>query len=144
MGAVVDASVSLKWLFDDEEGVLEAKALRDRYLADPANFPLFVPCLWRYEVANGLAAAVRRGRLERSLAREALADLMVLGIRMVDPEDLRVLDLALTHGISVYDAAYLAVAEETCTVLWTADKPIYHAVQGKRQDIHWIGDWVCT
>ena len=140
-GAVVDASVSLKWLFNDEAGVPQAQALRDSYLANPARFPLFASSLWRYEVANGLAVAARRGRLGHDLARDALTDLLALGVEMVDPENLLVLDLALTYGIAVYDAAYLAVAEETGNVLWTADRPFYAAIQGKRQDICWIEDW---
>lgn len=139
-GVVVDASVSLKWLFNDEAGVPQAQALRDNYLADPARFPLFAPPIWRYEVANGLAVAARRGRLDYDLARDALIDLLALGVKMVDPEDLRVLDLALTYGIAVYDAAYLAIAEETGSVLWTADRPFYEAVRWKRQDVCWIED----
>lgn len=143
-GAVVDASVSLKWLFNDEVGVQQAQALRNSYLADPARFPLFAPSLWRYEVANGLAVAARRGRLEHDVARDALTDLLALGVKMVDPDDLLVLNLALSYGIAVYDAAYLAAAEETDSILWTADRPFYVAVQGKRQDVCWIEDWVDT
>ncbi|MBS3886061.1 MAG: type II toxin-antitoxin system VapC family toxin [Dethiobacter sp.] len=140
-GAVVDASVSLKWLFNDEVGVSQAQALRDSYLADPIRFPLFAPSLWRYEVANGLAVAARRGLLEHDLARDALMDLLTLGVKVVETESLRVLDLALTYGIAVYDAAYLAVAEETSSILWTADRPFYGAMQGKRQAVCWIEDW---
>jgi predicted nucleic acid-binding protein len=140
-GAVVDASVSLKWLFDDEVGVPQAQALRNCHLTDPAEFPLFVPSLWRYEVANGLAVAARRGRLTYDLARDALTDFLTLGVKVVDPEDLRVLELALAYGIAVYDAAYVAVAEKTGSMLWTADRFFYETVRGKRQDIGWIEDW---
>lgn len=140
-GSVVDASVALKWLFNDEVGVPQALALRDSYLADPVRFPLFAPSLWRYEIANGLWVAARRGRIEHDLAREALSDLLAVGVRLIDPEDRRVLDLALAYGIAVYDAAYLAVAEEIGSILWTADGPFYDTVGGKRQDVYWIEDW---
>ncbi|MEW6662060.1 MAG: hypothetical protein ACOY9Y_09160 [Bacillota bacterium] len=42
-GAVLDACVSLKWVFNDEVGVPQAKALRDSYLADPVGFPILIP-----------------------------------------------------------------------------------------------------
>lgn len=140
-GAVVDASVSLKWLFNDEVGVLQAQALRDSYLAEPARFPLFAPSLWRYEIANGIAVATRRGRLEHDFAREALSDLLALGVRLIEPDDTQILTLALAYDIAVYDAAYLAVAEKTGGILWTADRTFYDTVRGKRREVCWIEDW---
>ncbi len=138
-GAVVDASVALKWVLNDEECVPEALALRDQYLQDPRGFPLLAPSLWRYEVANGLYVATRRGRLSENDAREALASLLEVGVRWVEPDAGHLLNLALSCGIAVYDAAYLAVAERHGLVLWTADRPFYDAVREQRSDVQWIG-----
>lgn len=105
-GAVVDASVALKWVLNDEECVSEALALREQYLQDPGGFPLLAPSLWRYEVGNGLYVATRRGRLSENDAREALASLLGVGVRLVEPDAGHLLNLALSCDIAVYDAAY--------------------------------------
>lgn len=143
-GVVIDASVALKWLFDDEDGVVQALALRDRYLSDPVSFPLLAPSLWRYEVINGLWVATCRGRLSEDEAQEALADLLEIGVELIEPEGTRMLQLAKEYGIAVYDAAYLAVAEMTGCLLWTSDRPFFEAVRKRRDDVDWIGEYTAS
>ena len=69
MTLVLDASMTVAWLFDDEQ-TDAAHAVMRRVVAEGA----IVPSLWRLEVANVLRNAVRRGRcnegfVDRSLAR---------------------------------------------------------------------------
>lgn len=143
-GAVIDASVALKWALDDEDAVGQALVLREKHLADPQNFPLFAPTLWVYEIVNGLWVAVRRQRLPQQELRSTLDDLLTIGVRLITPDVHRISDSALSYDIAAYDAAYLAVAEETGMPLWVGDKTFFTKVQGHCENIHWIGDLTCN
>jgi len=140
-GAVIDASVALKWALDDEDSIESALALRERYLIDPLNFPLLAPILWVYEIVNGLWVAVRRQRLPREELRPTLDDLLAIGVRLITPDAHRICGLASKYDLAAYDAAYLAVAEETGVPLWVGDKVFFARVQGHCEKVHWIGDF---
>ncbi|MEW6448587.1 MAG: type II toxin-antitoxin system VapC family toxin [Bacillota bacterium] len=139
-GAVVDASVALKWALDDEDAVEQALVLRDRYLTDPLNFPLVAPTLWVYEIINGLWVAVRRERLPREELRSTLDDLLSIGVELITPDAHRIAELALSYDLAAYDAAYLAVAEETGIPLWVGDRTFFAKMLGRYKKIRWIGD----
>ena len=136
---VVDACVSLKWALDDEEAVAEAVALRD--WAIRSGCQMLAPSLWAYEIGNGLVTAVRGRRISRSTGAEALASLLRLGVRFVDPEPEDVYAQALLHGLASYDAAYLALARAVGAPLWTGDRPFYQKVGQRADFVRWIGDF---
>ena len=58
MSLVLDASLTLSWLFDEEQ-VGETEVVLDLVRETGA----LVPPLWHVEVANALLVAVRRGRM---------------------------------------------------------------------------------
>lgn len=106
---VVDASITLAWCFDDEatrasENVLDRLALEGGIA--PAHWPL--------EVANGLRFAASSGRVDEPSimrAREIVRQLPV-EIRPVEtPTALSLIEPARQHDLTVYDAAYLGLAE---------------------------------
>ena len=66
---------------------------------------------------------------------------MALGIELREVDPVKVLELALQHGLAAYDAAYLAVAESEGCELWTADRPLYDAVKDNNRLVRWIGDY---
>jgi predicted nucleic acid-binding protein len=140
---VVDASVVLKWQLDDEECISQATALRDDFYALGA-IQAIAPCLLIYEVINGIVTATRRKRLSPDKAHEAMDNLMEIGVelKVVEPE--KVLELALEHNLSAYDAAYLALAESEGCELWTGDRPFYQAVRDDFSRVKWIGDYILT
>jgi predicted nucleic acid-binding protein len=119
---VLDASVILKWVLDaeDEPGHAAAGLLLERWQQGELN--LFAPPIWLYEVGNILC-------LKRPAdAFEALAALCDLGLGEVPlSRELiqRTVFLAQSHGLTFYDASYLAVAEERKAVLITADGKFY-------------------
>jgi len=101
--------------------ILEDKQVfRKRALENP-NPDLLVPPTFWFEVTNGLWAAVRRGRLERGTAVAGLEGLLGFRFETWSPHPGDCLALALDHGIAAYDAAYLQVALESSSVLWTID-----------------------
>ncbi len=138
--AVVDASVVLKWQFDDEDCVPQAIALRDDYYARGA-VRVIAPQLLMYEVVNGVATATRRKRLAEDKAIESVSNLVALGIELREVEPLRVLEVALRYDLAAYDAAYLALAEVERCDLWTGDRAFYQAVKDESHQVRWIGDY---
>lgn len=91
------------------------------------------PVHWRAEVANALNMAVRRSRIERSGREKILEKLVQLGIE-IDPETndhiwgttLRLADL---YGLTVYDAAYLELAQRLRVPLATLDTALAAAAR---------------
>lgn len=139
--AVVDASVVLKWQFDDEDYVSQAVALRDAYYIRE-TIKLISPQLLMYEVVNGIAVACRRKRLSEKTASQIMANLTALGIELKEIGPLKVLEAALRFNIAAYDAAYLALAEAEGCDLWTGDRTFYQSIKDKSGNIKWIGDYV--
>src|SRR5262249_13687143 len=137
---VIDASVSLKWALDDEDGVTEAVALRDDAIA--GRFEMVAPSLWLYEITNGLVTAARRGRIAPDIGSQALAGLLSFGIRLVDPTADDVYQKSLDHQLAAYDAAYLALAEALGAQLWTGDRRFFAAVRDSVNMVNWIGDYL--
>jgi predicted nucleic acid-binding protein len=116
---VPDASVILKWVLDadEEAGHAAASHLLERWRQGEVD--LAVPSLWIYEVGNVLC-------LKRPVdAAEVLVALQGLGlweIPLVQRVLGRTVELATGHGITFYDASYLAVAEQRKAILVTADR----------------------
>ena len=126
MSFVVDSSAALAWVYSEEttEAISEVLArLTDRRA--------WVPALWRLEVANVLEMNVRRGRHDAAFRDAALADLAVLPIS-IDAETDRqawgaTVRLAARHRLTVYDAAYLELAQRRGLPLATLDKELRDA-----------------
>jgi predicted nucleic acid-binding protein len=137
---VIDASVVLKWLFDDEECVSQAIMLRDDfYLRETIR--IMAPRLLAYELVNGIVVAARKKRIPQDKATEALNDLLALNIELREIEPLLSLELAFRYNLSAYDAAYLALAKSEKCELWTGDKVLYKAVKEDPSAVKWIGDY---
>lgn len=83
-GLVVDASVVVAWLFDDEDEPRADKAL-ERLAEDGA----LVPQLWHLETRNALLTAERRGRLLSEDVTERLDALKGLPIATDEEPDLQ-------------------------------------------------------
>ena len=138
---VIDASVVLKWQLDDEEHIQQAIALRNDFYALGA-IKAIAPHLLIYEVINGIITAAGRKRLASDKTVEVMDNLIALGVELREVEPERVLELALEHNLSAYDAAYLALAESEACELWTGDRPFYQAIRSEFSRIKWIGDYV--
>jgi predicted nucleic acid-binding protein len=118
---VVDASRTLSICFDDEH---DDAALRlvDRLAVEDA----VAPAIWALEMANGLRSAVRRGRItpdDLPRLRHLIARLPIdLESTPVADATGAILDLAIRHDLSAYDAAYLHLALRTGAVVATGDE----------------------
>ena len=127
-GLVVDASVVIAWLFDDEEAPRTDSLLE---LLEE-NGPL-VPHLWHLETRNVLLVAERRGRLSAGGVKERIDALKGLPIRTDDESDLQsAFVLARAHGLSFYDALYLELAKRESAELATLDGTLGRAAVAER------------
>jgi predicted nucleic acid-binding protein len=121
-GLVLDTSAALAILLAEPE----APVVRERLLA-AAGRPILVLDLFWLEVVNVLA---RRHGWETDAVVEAVRDLDELGLETVSPDRplvLAALDLAVTHGLSAYDAAHHALAEAADLRLLTLDARLARA-----------------
>jgi predicted nucleic acid-binding protein len=137
MSLVVDASMTIAWLFRDERTDLPQAVLR-RVAAEGA----LVPSIWRLEVANVLRNAVRRGRCNEGYSARSLRRLGRLRIT-VDSETDRhawgaTTELSRVHGLTVYDAAYLELALRSRQSLATKDTAMLRAAREVGVDV--LGD----
>ena len=134
MAFVLDASVTLSWLLDDEE---HPAALRAQTMA--ATQPAHVPAIWWFEVRNALLVQERRGRLTPRDTMDALRVLARIRIEPDrDPREAAVLDLARQHRLTVYDAAYLELARREHLPLATLDRRL--AAAARAEDVALIGE----
>ncbi|MDO8505637.1 MAG: type II toxin-antitoxin system VapC family toxin [bacterium] len=115
---VVDASVVIKW-FIPESGTAEAGIILNDHMFGRED--IFVPELLFYEVVNTL-------RYKRDIEQDAVSGFIAVLSRLelkragTDEQFLNTMfSLATKYDISVYDAAYVALAEVFDCRLVTAD-----------------------
>ncbi len=129
---IADASVAIGWVHP-AQATTETAAMLDA-IAEGAT--LEVPALWPLEVANVLTVLVRRRKLTEDERQTGLRWLRGLRLR-VDHEMAslafsRLSELATTHQLSIYDAAYLELAQRRQLVLGCKDGPLREAAKQSR------------
>jgi len=126
---VLDPSLALSWYFEDER-TPEADAILDRVVEEGA----MVPLLWRLEIANGLQMAIRRKRIDIRFRDTAIAHLSRLPITVDSDTNAQawtsILQLADRFRLTVYDAAYLELAQRRSLPLATRDRALRSAARG--------------
>jgi predicted nucleic acid-binding protein len=120
--AVLDASVVLKWFHSEGEGHVDrARQLRKRF--EDGELRVLAPQLLWLELLN---VAARRWGWPQAELEQLAVTLEQLGFELLEPELPRVARWAAT-GLTAYDAAYVAVAEQAGAQLITDDEQIVAA-----------------
>ena len=131
---VLDCSVTMAWVFDDEDEPLAAD-VRDRL----AHTIAIVPSVWSLEMSNALLIAERRGRLTGAESVRFLAVLRSLPVNVEAALSLRLVDellpLAREVGLTVNDASYLELAMRRGVPLATLDKRLSAAAAAVGVDV---------
>ncbi len=128
---VLDASVVLKWIFENEEG--SDRALRYRDVHVSGEEPIAVPDLFFYEAANVL---LTRTRLDAGAVSEVFSMLWNFDLQVFDlgfEEFSSAIRLSRRYGITLYDAAYVELARRLACDLVTSDKKLHRKVKALRQ-----------
>ena len=126
---VLDASMAVAWCFEDETTAL-TEAVFDNLTS---GAQAIAPALWPYEVANSLAVAERRKRINLAGIEHFLERLARFPIS-IDPGGPgrvfgHVLSIAREHDLSVYDAAYVELAVRSGLPLATLDRNLRAAAK---------------
>jgi predicted nucleic acid-binding protein len=126
---IADASVAVGWVHPAQatkETALMLDAISEGAVVE-------VPALWPLEVANALSVLVRRRKLTEEERQAGLGWLHALPLRV--DHDMAALafttlsELASAHHLSVYDAAYLELAQRRKLVLGCKDGPLRGAAR---------------
>lgn len=126
---VLDSSVTMAWFFQDE-ATPSTDELLDELNADARAV---VAAHWALEVSNTLLMAERRKRSTVADSSHFLAILDALPIE-ADQETVTratstTLGLARTHGLTLYDGAYLELAMRRSLPLATLDRELRAAAR---------------
>ncbi len=125
MKIVVDASAAISWALEDERDAL-ARAMAAEVLAHGG----YVPPLFASEIQNVLLLAIRRERTTLTQAAEVLGALARLPLSRLplsvedsalDLGSIRVLEMSISSGLSVYNATYVVLAQVLDARLMTRD-----------------------
>ncbi|MBN1298282.1 MAG: type II toxin-antitoxin system VapC family toxin [Actinobacteria bacterium] len=123
MDIVLDASIAAKWFNSINEDFVEnALAIQDKKISGEIN--IIVPDLFLVEVLNAFITKSQFSIEDISIIREVLFK-MDLEIKYPDNFLLsEASEIALEHGLTIYDSIYIAVAKSLNAVLITEDKKI--------------------
>ena len=126
---IADASVAIGWVHPGQSTTHTAAMLA----AIEEGAIIEVPALWPVEVANALTVLVRRRKLTEPERQTGLGWLRGLPLRidheMASLAFSRLSDLASAHQLSVYDAAYLELAQRRNLLLGCKDGPLRKAAE---------------
>ena len=132
---VADASVAIGWVHP-RQATAQTASMLDA-IAEGAT--LEVPALWPLEVANALTVLERRRKLTRDERLAGLGWLRGLPLRidheMASLAFSRLSELASAHQLSVYDAAYLELAQRRRLALGCRDGPLRKAAKRAGVDL---------
>ena len=118
MRFVVDASAAAAWAFEDENTPDAALALERL----EAQWSARVPGHWWFELRSALLVNERRGRISEAGTSRFLRDLSRFPIAVDrSPDEAALLALARRFKLTVYDAAYLELAQREGLALASLD-----------------------
>lgn len=128
-GYVLDASVIVKWFLQQQEADRDrALALRDLHIAGRSK--IHIPRLALLEVLNAIRSNPKADEEASEMVLETLQDLH-LEIRPGDVQVLRKTNaIAWAYKITIYDAVYVALAEQVGYPLITDDQVMVKKLKG--------------
>ena len=141
MIAVLDASVALKWQFEDEEATRASTALLGDFI--DGKIDLVSLTLFPYEIVNAVNVAINRKRIEEAIGYRAITYLTSLGIELRSFDELiePTFTMARKYSLSPYDCAYMALAEKEKCDFITGDKRLFNSIKNYFSWVKWIGDY---
>ena len=126
MRFVLDASVAITWAMRDEDHSTADLAFQKLQTDSSA----VVPAIWWYEIRNVLLANERRNRISPEDSIQFLSDLSGFEIELRPVENSQsTIEVARQQKLSVYDAAYLALAVDLRLPIATLDEALQSAAR---------------
>jgi predicted nucleic acid-binding protein len=120
MMIILDASVIYKWIVNEDEiSTRKARAIRQRYLSGKEK--ISAPDILLYEIGNIFAYKTKLSSIDRSHGWNSFLLLEVPVIAATPPFISTCLTYSQKYQISVYDAAYVVLAQKRKCIFITAD-----------------------
>jgi predicted nucleic acid-binding protein len=135
--AVVDASVAVKWVIEEDHSTNAALLLQYDALHAPDH--------WQAEAVNVLWSKVAKGDLTAADAQERMALLLRAPVAGAPLADLmpRAFAISLDCSVPIYDSLYIALAEKRKIPFVTADVRLIRRMIGDSTltgRMVWVGD----
>jgi len=135
--AVVDASVSAKWVIEEDYSANAALLLRYDALHAPDH--------WQAEAVNVLWSKVAKGDLTAADAQERMIVLLRAPVAGTPIAELmpRAFAISVACAVTIYDSLYIALAEKRNIPFVTADARLIRRIAGDvtlAGRMIWIGD----
>ena len=128
-GYVLDASVAAKWFVRHAERDVDlAIRLRDGHRA--GRFELVIPEFGLLEVLNAVRYAPRAAEPDGATAVDLLEALNLRTEPLTRKMLRKTNAIAWAYGVAIYDAAYVALAEDLGLPLITADEAMLKKMKG--------------
>ncbi|MBO9578990.1 MAG: type II toxin-antitoxin system VapC family toxin [Microbacteriaceae bacterium] len=124
MTFVLDAALTLAWFFPAERS-----PMTEAILGKAADDDVVVPSIWVYELANRLSREVAASAATGERVDAFLAMLGDLALEVASPSLRGMLDSAVAHDLTAYDAAYLEIADARRIALATLDRRLRAAAE---------------
>ena len=138
ISVILDSSVVIKWFRSYETLYDQAIGLRQDYL--DGNLFIIVPDILIYEIANVLRY---KSDMNPSKVQQAVQSLFDMGIEIQHiGQDIieRSITIAYIYDITVYDAVFVAFAENLEIDFITADEKLIQKLNNL-PNIHHLADW---
>jgi len=130
MEIVADASVIVKWYLIEEYRD-DALRIRDDYIN--GKITIIAPSIMPFEVLNAIRYS-RRDIDQRTLENIGRS-LILYGIKLF-PMNMKLMEktveISLKYDVTIYDAAYVALAFIRDAILYTADKKLIQKVKHEK------------
>lgn len=137
---VVDSSVAAKWVLPESDSAQAQQLIVD---AVAAGHRLIVLDLVFPEVANAIWKRHRQGLITLAETR-AFLDALMLAPVVVEPAVqylATAMDIAVKYDRAVYDALFVALANNLGIPGVTADEPLVNAIAGNFPQIKLLRNW---
>ena len=112
------------------------------HFSDP-NARLYIPDLFYIECTNITWKYIRAGQYDSAEAQANLADLKLLRFTSTPTVDLilEAFPISVTHGISAYDACYVALSRQNNVPLLTQDQRLVNTLRDTDFNIRLFTDF---
>ena len=135
--AVVDASVAVKWVVEEDHSAKAALLLEFDACHAPDH--------WRAEAVNVLWSKVFHGDLTAADAEERMTVLLRAPVIAAPIADLmpRAFAISVALRVTIYDSLYVALAEKRDIAMVTADERLIGRLSGNAalaKLMVWVGD----
>jgi len=122
---VLDASFAMTWVIEAEQ---TPASMQHFHALTRREAEAHVPSIWCDELANVLLTVERSRRITTEVAATWINYFLVLPVIVhptsIEQSLIEIRPLALAHGLSVYDAAYLHLAMREQVPLATFDRQL--------------------